>query len=61
VLVVSGGLAAAALVPSANVGVPSIELVAATPEYSKIANRSVAPVSVSLTVTVLAPPAMLSA
>jgi hypothetical protein len=50
-------------VPVASVirGVPSSELDAATPAYSKIAKRSVPPLNVSATVTVLAPPAIASA
>src|SRR5882672_1167013 len=60
-VVVIGGLAKDALVPSIEVGVPSSEPDVATPEYSKIANRSVPPESVSDTVTVFAPPAMPSA
>src|SRR5882762_11879000 len=60
-VVVIVGLAKDALVPSIELGVPSSELVVATPEYSKIANRSVPPEMVSDTVTVFAPPAIPSA
>src|SRR6267154_1743294 len=47
-------------VPSAA-AVPSSEFAVATPAYSRIANRSVPPVSVSDTVTVFGPPVMFSA
>jgi hypothetical protein len=60
-VVVMVGLARDALVPSAMAGVPSSDDVTATPEYSKIANRSVPPEIVSDTVTVFVPATMLSA
>src|SRR4029079_6183582 len=47
-------------VPCAD-AVPSSEFAAATPAYSRIANRRVPPPIVSDTVTVFAPPAMFSA
>jgi len=59
VVVVKGSLLGVVLVPCPAVTTSS-ELLVATPAYSKMANRSVPP-SVSLTVTVFAPPAMLSA
>jgi hypothetical protein len=60
-VVVIDGDAIDALVPSTDAGVPSSEDAVATPEYSKIANRSVPPEIVSDTVTVFAPAAMFSA
>ena len=55
------GLASVALLPSAAAGVPSSELVVATPAYSKIANRSVPAAVVSVIVTVFGPAPMFSA
>src|SRR5262249_59369300 len=60
-VVVVGALASEALLPSASADVPSSDPDVATPAYSRIANRSVPPVSVSVTVTVFDPPALLSA
>jgi len=48
-------------VPSAMAGAPSADPDAATPEYSNAAKRSVPPEIESDTVTVFAPPPMLSA
>jgi hypothetical protein len=51
----------AAEFPSPMRGVPSSELDVATPEYSRIANRSEPPATVSVTETVFEPPATFSA
>jgi hypothetical protein len=51
----------AALLTPCEVAVASSEFAKATPEYSRMANRSVLLEMLSLTVTELAPPAMFSA
>src|SRR5262249_15754826 len=57
---VATAVAGVALVPW-PVAVASSELVSATPEYSRMANRSVAPLIELPTVTVVPPPLMFSA
>lgn len=60
VAVVKLPLLAEALCPCAITGTASIELLAATPEYSKMANRN-GPETVSVIETVFGPPLMFSA